>query len=296
MLARFRREHERQRLADTYLLLGASRPRLRRLAAGMAAAYLEVHGPVEDVERHLECVVLDPDALGVPGLRVEHLAERGDGGFSLEQALRYRPGGPGRRAVLLYEADRMGPDAQAVLLKTCEEPPDGTLLFLTAGDLTPLLPALRSRCRTYRLGALPAAELAQRAAAAGLSEHEARVLAACYGGLEAALELDAEARSAHLERHRALGAWLQGASTATWLEPPQGATLAEQRAAASESLSSCLAWLVRESAQGEPGLRLRADRAVAALRDALVDLTGNITPWVVYEDLAVRLEARGLVA
>ena len=287
LLARFGAECQAQRTADTYLVLARARGRARAAAEQLAAAYLETSAPPA---QHPECVVFDPAAFGVSGLKVEHVADRGGGEPSLEQALRYRPTGAGRRAVLWFEADRMGPDAQAALLKTSEEPPAGTLLFLTAADLGPLLPALRSRCRTYRLSAWPEDEAQRRAAAAGLEGEQVELLRQATGSVEAALELPGELRAGLLQLHAALRGWLEGAAPADWLEPPAGAAAAEQRQAGQRNLAACLGWLARELALPAPGRAERAHKALALVRDGLVDLGTNITPALVFEDLRQQLE------
>jgi len=260
-----------------------------------AARYLEARGPVLE---HAECVVLDPDALGVSGLRVEHIAIRGEGGGPcLERALRFRPMGAGQRAVLLFEADRMNPDAQAALLKTTEEPPPGTVLFLTAADLSALLPALRSRCRTWRVGPAPAAALARLAAAAGLDEAAWQALAPVLGP-ELVLALDPVTRQELLGRHGAFQAWLasRGRAAPEWLAPPEGGTLAEQREAGELLLSAALGWAVAAGREGDPELGLILDLAVPALVAANRDLRGNVTPALVFEDLLRRAFAPALPA
>ncbi len=55
------------------------------------------------------------------------------------------------RAVLIFDAERLTEKAQNALLKTLEEPPKNTV-FLLAGNDNGLLPTVRSRCLTLRLG------------------------------------------------------------------------------------------------------------------------------------------------
>ena len=57
----------------------------------------------------------------------------------------------GRRAVVIYPADTMSEDQSSALLKTLEEPPEGTVLILTADDLNSILPTIRSRCQLVRV-------------------------------------------------------------------------------------------------------------------------------------------------
>ena len=57
------------------------------------------------------------------------------------------------RVVLLFDADRMTPQAQNCLLKTLEEPPSDTCMILVTDHMESLLPTVISRCRTLRLKA-----------------------------------------------------------------------------------------------------------------------------------------------
>lgn len=286
-LGRFAREADRGVLADSYLFVGPSRRRLRRTALACAARVLEHEG---DVEQHPDCLVFDPEELGVRGLRVEHIAARKEGVASLEEGLRYKPVQGGRRVAVLLAADRMGPDAQAALLKTSEEPPPGTLLLLTAGDLSALLPALRSRCRSYRVASPPAEELARLAAAAEIVPEDWATLCAGLGSGESALDLTADDREALLALHRAFQAWVAGASgPAGWLALPEG-TLAQQREQGGLALSACLGWLARAYRSAPPEGALRLDRAAAELVAGIADLRGQISPGVVFEALQFRLD------
>ena len=53
----------------------------------------------------------------------------------------------GRRVILIEKAERMTPQAQNSLLKTLEEPSEGTFFVLTAEEVSSLLPTVVSRCR-----------------------------------------------------------------------------------------------------------------------------------------------------
>ena len=58
------------------------------------------------------------------------------------------------RVAVIESAHRMNEDAQNALLKTLEEPPAGATLILCADDPERLLPTVRSRAATLRLGPL----------------------------------------------------------------------------------------------------------------------------------------------
>jgi len=67
----------------------------------------------------------------------------------------------GRRVALIERADRMNEAAQNALLKTLEEPPTYTHLVLSAAEDATLLPTIRSRCATVRIGLPEAAAAAE---------------------------------------------------------------------------------------------------------------------------------------
>ena len=283
LLERFRLEAERDRLADCSLFLGPSRQRLRELARACAAVLLDARGSLEE---HPDAKVFDPIELGVRGLQVAHVAEREGAAESVEASLRYKPLRGGRRALLLYEVDRMTADAQAALLKTTEEPPPATHFLLTAADPTPILPALLSRCRIARVAAPPPEELHRRAAAAGIEDQDFLILSQAVGRAEAALDLDSEARQTLLQCHQEFQSWLSEPGIgAEWAIPSDG-SLAEQRENAKLRLAGCLGWLSAAYGQSSPEQALRLDRLAALLAQALSEIGNQITPSLVLEQLA----------
>lgn len=70
--------------------------------------------------------------------------------------LRRTPGEDGWRIVVVDGADEMNRNAANALLKILEEPPRRALLLLVAHSPGRLLPTIRSRCRRFPLGPLPA--------------------------------------------------------------------------------------------------------------------------------------------
>lgn len=59
----------------------------------------------------------------------------------------------GRKVTVVYEADRMNKAAANAFLKTLEEPPGDTTIFLLSTRPYDLLPTIRSRCMNLRLPA-----------------------------------------------------------------------------------------------------------------------------------------------
>lgn len=288
LLERFRRESERDRLADCSLFLGPSRKRLRELARDCAGILLEARGSLDD---HPDAVVFDPDELGVRGLQVAHVAEREGAEQSVEASLRYKPLRGGRRALLLFEVDRMTADAQAALLKTTEEPPPETHFLLTATDPTPILPALLSRCRIARVAAPAEEELQRRAAAAAIEPDEFAILTRAIGRAEAVLDLDPEARAELLQTHQEFSAWLsQPGAAPSWAQLPDG-TLAEQRESIRTQLTGCLGWLAGAYASASPAQALRLDRLAGLLAESIGQIGNQISPSLVLERLILEVQA-----
>ena len=77
----------------------------------------------------------------------------------------------------------MNPEASNALLKALEEPPDRTLIILTARQTTDLLPTIVSRCQHIRFSPLGVTEVKQLLVASdGLDEKSATTLARLCGG------------------------------------------------------------------------------------------------------------------
>ena len=90
--------------------------------------------------------------------------------------------GKGRRCVVFFDAHRLSAQAQNALLKSLEEPPEDTLFLLT-GNEAGLLPTIRSRCMTLRMGAKPLSDTAKELEAAGIAAARAQLAAALSGGV-----------------------------------------------------------------------------------------------------------------
>ncbi|WP_073333139.1 DNA polymerase III subunit delta' [Wenxinia saemankumensis] len=88
----------------------------------------------------------------------------------------------GRRVVIVDAADELNPTAANALLKELEEPPAGATLLLISHQPSRLLPTIRSRCRTLRLGPLPAPDLARALEASGIATDAPEALAVLAAG------------------------------------------------------------------------------------------------------------------
>lgn len=122
----------------------------------------------------------------------------------LEASLALLPVEGGRRVALIERADRMSEPAQNALLKTLEEPPAQTHIILAAAEDSSLLPTIRSRCATIRLG-LPDTAAASELIATrlGLDAATATRLLRMSGGRPGPI-IDAEASGDAARAHAAL--------------------------------------------------------------------------------------------
>jgi DNA polymerase-3 subunit delta' len=160
----------------------------------------------------------------------------------------------------------MAEAAANALLKTLEEPPDDTVLVLTAGDASQVLPTIASRCQEVALRPVPAPEIAAALVRRGTSAAEADLLARLAGGRPGwgiAAAADPQRRAARGHRVAAL----EGLLTQRRLSRlPEAASFGDA-AAAKEVLDTWLGWWrdVLLVQQGCPELVANTDR-IEALR------------------------------
>lgn len=108
----------------------------------------------------------------------------------VQRRLTVRPTLGDRRVVIVDPADDMEPSAANALLKSLEEPPDGTYFLLIAHRPARLLPTIRSRCRILRLPVLDDAQIEAMLRDADAAESDDAIEAAVnasQGSLGAAL-------------------------------------------------------------------------------------------------------------
>lgn len=157
--------------------------------------------------------------------------------------LSMRPNEARTRVAVIEQAGAMNPEAGNALLKLLEEPPDRTILILTARQPSELLPTLVSRCRTLRFAPPPRAQRARvLAERLDLPPEDALALAA--------LEGPPPADRKEAENRRRRGDWAIAAAAAL-LEgkgPPGlplafAERLAADKAGAAELLEVLTVWL-----------------------------------------------------
>ncbi len=295
------------RLHHAYLFAGPPGVGKRTAALALAAAIACPEAPGSGCGRCNACrhvaTGTHPDVLHIvpdrskarPEIKIEQVREE------LLPRLAFLPNESPSRIVLLEDADLMNPIAANALLKTLEEPPNGTRFVLTCDAPSRLPATIPSRCQVVRfvpLGEEPLVKLlverhgfadADARAAARLAEGSPGNALAVAASGEAASQADLARRvlTNALERQGtssvASDAWAQR----TLL--PGALILARQLirdALVETSAAHAADDLVRSLARRPP-----ADLFAAAqtLEDTRVALEGNANPQVWLEALSVRL-------
>lgn len=109
----------------------------------------------------------------------------------MQRRLTTRPTLGPRRAIIINPADDMEKASANALLKSLEEPPQGTFFLLIAHRPSRLLPTIRSRCRMLRFPLLSEGDLGEMLAEEGHAPEPA-ALAAAGGSYGAALRFMGE--------------------------------------------------------------------------------------------------------
>ncbi|MCZ4258149.1 DNA polymerase III subunit delta' [Sulfitobacter sp. G21635-S1] len=151
--------------APRTLDIDAGHPVARRVASGGEGALKSVTRSVNpDTKRMRKQIVVD-DIRALNGF------------FQMSAA------DGGRRVVIIDDADVMNVNAANALLKMLEEPPARAILLLISHQPSGLLPTIRSRCRTLRLGRLDPDQMAAALAASGVAvDGDPAALAELSGG------------------------------------------------------------------------------------------------------------------
>ena len=102
---------------------------------------------------------------------------------ALLKGLTLKPNEADRRVVIISNAQSMNPESGNALLKALEEPPDRTLMILTARQTSDLLPTIVSRCRQIHFSPLDAADIELLLTREDhVDAHAARTVAGLCGG------------------------------------------------------------------------------------------------------------------
>lgn len=152
------------RLAHAYLFVGPEGVG-KHLTAVMLAKAMNCQWPSESGDccercpscikinssNHADVILVEPDG---EMIKIDQI--RG-----LQRRLHYRPMEGGRRACLIDPADKMNEAASNALLKTLEEPPEETHLFLITSRPHRLLSTIQSRCQWVKFKPLSSSQIIQ---------------------------------------------------------------------------------------------------------------------------------------
>ena len=128
--------HSHQRLAHAHLISGPEHSGKRTLTLRLCSHLLNTEE--SKVLSHPDVHPIAPESRA-RFIRVEQMR-------ALENHIHQRSSLGGAKVAILFDADRMYPAASNAFLKTLEEPPPGTHLFLLSAHPEQLLETIRSRC------------------------------------------------------------------------------------------------------------------------------------------------------
>lgn len=179
--------HDQQRLHHAWLVEGPEGIGKSRFAHRLAAFLLGARGPADhpfDADEtdpvwqacaarshpdlHTEQRELNDKGKLKQDISVEQIRKLSDG-FTL------KPAQGGWRIAIIDSIDETNRNGANALLKTLEEPPPKSVLFLINHGREPLLPTIRSRCRVLRLAPLSDEDCQKALDVAGAPAHAARV-------------------------------------------------------------------------------------------------------------------------
>ncbi len=147
-LERLAGAHRAGRLAHAYLVCGGRGSGKGWLVGQLAALLLEQEP--DKALKHPDAHVAEPESRS-RRILIEQIRR-------LDHAIREKPSAGTRKVVIIRDADRLQPQAANAFLKTLEEPPPGTHLFLTSSSPGALLDTILSRCIRVDLRAPAAPE------------------------------------------------------------------------------------------------------------------------------------------
>lgn len=294
---------ERGRLTQSYLFIGPAGVGKQLLARKLAQCLLCFDRPAGQLEACGRCSQCRPFLAGThpdfllvdrdPGKRELTVAkfigerdQRGKAGLCYELSI--RPAAGSRKIAIINDADTMNDEAANALLKTLEEPPEGTLIILIASQLEALLPTIKSRCQSVRFGPLPddvVTEFLQRDGLANTPE-EARWLATLSAGSLVTAQQLAQPGFRELRQD-----WLAKLSKPSW----EGMQTAQELTSRIEKLGSDTAeqrqftlWLLQAAAEFYRSA-LRGLLPTANQTTAQADAVAWISRWSGDLDAAVDL-------
>ncbi len=219
----FRNAVRTNRLASTFLMVGPEGIGKRTFARLLAKTMLCTGSDPSNFAPccHCEaCAQIDasthPDLLEIArrpdktALVMEQLV--GEGEMRMREGLCYelrmKPYSGRRKIAIIDDADTIAEEGANSLLKTLEEPPPGSLIFLISTSVQRQLPTIRSRCQMVRFQPLTSDELSQLILRHGIADNieDALTVATQAAGSMAAVAnwTNEELRAFRLELFRQL--------------------------------------------------------------------------------------------
>ena len=130
-------------------------------------------------ERHPNMVVLEPTG---PDILVGKDATDPSTARGFARAAYLTPQEPGRKVMVVLQADRLRTEAADVLLKVLEEPPGDTVIVLLSARPADLPDTIRSRCQEIVFPPLTEAFVVETLAREGVDPDHARLVSRLAGG------------------------------------------------------------------------------------------------------------------
>ncbi len=280
------------RIPHAYLFWGPEGVGKERTALEVARALLctdpSALGRAEGCGRCSACVRVEagthPDlhVLAPEGARIAVDQVR-----SLQEALSFRAFEGGRKVVIIRDGFRLTREAANALLKTLEEPPASTHIFLLALHRDQILPTLVSRCQVVRFDPLPREAVEELLVIRGMDREQAARLAEGAGGRPGAvLGADAEGRLQALREAEDLAARWDALPVAERFRV--AAAWAADRQALRERLDALMQVLSRRARENPAGSGRLTDRQHAVAR-VLEWIEANANPELAMDALLLDL-------
>jgi DNA polymerase-3 subunit delta' len=253
----------RGRLPGAMLLCGPAGVGKKKLAVAVARALVCEAGGEEACGRcgacgrsakgiHADMFLIEPAT--ATSIKIEQVREAVGNILS-------RPFEGRARAFVIDEAHLMTEQASNALLKALEEPPATSHVMLVTASPQALLPTIRSRCQTVRVGALPSAMIeAHLRDHVGLDAVEAHLRASLSGGsLGQAIAFEADAYRGVRDGVLGLLETLPGSNGLARIESAEWLEDLERPALALAALRSLLRDVAALAAGCDPANLLNAD-------------------------------------
>lgn len=227
-----------------------------------------------------DIIVVEPDEKGTIGIQTVH---------QLHHDLMYQSFQPGaRRVAIIDQAEKLTQPAQNALLKLLEEPPQETVIVLTANNPTALLDTILSRCRSIYVPLLPIEDVAAAVAERfNLAPEEAHHLAVLGNGA-VATSLRLASDTDQQLRHQEVDQQLRKITGGDLFERLQGAA---ELAAKSGDLDDYVHRLTTHTHQHLRTVEDPSPRPLEALRRLKERLRSNVTPRAALEAYVIEAAA-----